>query len=330
MASKHFTGTAALRLCLLLPLVAGCENAGSAHPMKPVTHQPATSQAKDSKLAPQAQSILPRSEITWSYPTTKVGPMQVVVSLPARHAGEKFPVLLAFHGRGEALKGPRRGARGWLDDYRLGRAIDELKKPPLEPELFLGFAHPERLLSMNQSLRTQPYAGLIVVMPYTPDTLGGEDAVLAARTLGAFVTAELLPRIYRETPALGTPESTGIDGVSLGGRAAWAIGLASPEKFGVVGGLQAAFDAEEGESLERYTKAALEKNPRLTLRLLSSEQDYYLASLSAISARLKQAAVPHRFDVVRGTHSYSFNRGPGAYEMLLFHDRALRGHAPTP
>ncbi len=330
MASKHFTGTAALRLCLLLPWVAGCENAGSAHPMKPVTHRPATSQVKDAKHAPQAQPILPRSELTWSYPTTPVGPMQVVVSLPARRAGEKFPVLLAFHGRGEALKGPLRGARGWLDDYWLGRAIDELQKPPLEPELFLGFAHPERLLSMNQSLRTQPYAGLIVVMPYTPDTLSGGDALQAASAFGAFVTGELLERIYRETPALGTPESTGIDGVSLGGRVAWAIGLTSPEKFGVVGGLQAAFEAEESETLARSAKAALLKNPRLTLRLLSSDGDYYLASLSAISARLNQAAVPHRFDVVRGTHGYAFNRGPGAYEMLLFHDRVLRGHSPTP
>jgi hypothetical protein len=29
-----------------------------------------------------------------------------------------------------------------------------------------------------------------------------------------------------------------------------------------------------------------------------------------------------------GTHSYRFNRGPGGLEMLLFHDRALRGLAP--
>jgi hypothetical protein len=28
---------------------------------------------------------------------------------------------------------------------------------------------------------------------------------------------------------------------------------------------------------------------------------------------------------VPGPHDYEFNRGPGAYEMLMFHDRVLRG-----
>jgi hypothetical protein len=38
--------------------------------------------------------------------------------------------------------------------------------------------------------------------------------------------------------------------------------------------------------------------------------------------------VTHTFDTVLGTHSYRFNRGPGAYEMLLYHDRVLRGLPP--
>ena len=33
---------------------------------------------------------------------------------------------------------------------------------------------------------------------------------------------------------------------------------------------------------------------------------------------------------VVNTHSYRFNRGPGAYEMLLYHDRALRGLPALP
>jgi hypothetical protein len=31
--------------------------------------------------------------------------------------------------------------------------------------------------------------------------------------------------------------------------------------------------------------------------------------------------------VVPGPHDYPFNRGPGAIEMLLWHDRVLRGEA---
>ena len=32
--------------------------------------------------------------------------------------------------------------------------------------------------------------------------------------------------------------------------------------------------------------------------------------------------------VVTGPHDYAFNRGPGAIEMLAYHDRVLRGEAP--
>jgi iron(III)-salmochelin esterase len=32
--------------------------------------------------------------------------------------------------------------------------------------------------------------------------------------------------------------------------------------------------------------------------------------------------------VIPGGHDYTFNRGPGGIEMLLWHDRVLRGEAP--
>jgi len=32
--------------------------------------------------------------------------------------------------------------------------------------------------------------------------------------------------------------------------------------------------------------------------------------------------------VVTGPHDYAFNRGPGALEMLAYHDRVLRGADP--
>ena len=58
--------------------------------------------------------------------------MQVVVSVPAHREGEKFPVLITMHGRGEAFKGPAKGARGWMDDYNMGKAIDRLHALPLD------------------------------------------------------------------------------------------------------------------------------------------------------------------------------------------------------
>jgi S-formylglutathione hydrolase FrmB len=73
---------------------------------------------------------------------------------------------------------------------------------------------------------------------------------------------------------------------------------------------------------------AHQKNPALSFRLLTSDGDYFLESTKAISAAMKQAGVPNTLFIARGPHDYPFNRGPAVYEMLLHHDRVLRGLPP--
>ena len=53
------------------------------------------------------------------------------------------------------------------------------------------------------------------------------------------------------------------------------------------------------------------------LRLVTSEEDAFLAAVKAASARMKDDGVPHELLVVPGTHGYDFNRGPGSAELLL-------------
>jgi hypothetical protein len=277
---------------------------------------------------PSASAVpgrLPAEERTLDFPTTGVGRMSVVVAVPERAPDQRFPVLLALHGRGETLKGPARGARGWVDDYALGRAVGRLARPPLAEDDFERFIQPPRLELLNRGLAAHPYAGLIVVCPYLPDVLSADDPFSGAAPLAEFLVDELLPKIYAETPALGTPAATGIDGVSLGGRAALAVGLTRPESFGAVASLQAALDPQNKNQLASRALRAREKNPKLSLRLLTSDGDYYLGALTAIHAGLLRAEVPHDYVVVSGPHSYAFNRGPGALEMLIYHDRVLRG-----
>lgn len=254
--------------------------------------------------------------------------MNAVVVLPERSPDERFPVLVTFHGTGEAHKGPEKGARGWLDDYGMYQAIERLHHPPLTAEDLQGFADPERLAKLNAALAAQPYRGLVIVNSYTPDMLRGDEPFSKVPPLARFVIDELLPRAARETPALGTPQTTGIDGISLGGRAALAIGLRNPEAFAAIGGLQPAFDLDNAVPVATRAAQAHQKNPTLSFHLLTSDGDYFLASTKAISAAMKSAGVPCSLVVAPGPHDYPFNRGPAVYEMLLHHDRVLRGLPP--
>jgi enterochelin esterase-like enzyme len=276
----------------------------------------------------QPQSSLPQSEVTWTYAATAIGPMNAVVVLPERAPDERFPVLVTFHGTGEARKGPEKGARGWIDDYGMYQAIERLHHPPLTAEDLQGFADPDRLAKLNAALAAQPYRGLVIVNSYTPDMLRGDEPFSKVPPLARFVIDELLPRAGRETPALGTPQTTGIDGISLGGRAALAIGLRHPESFAAIGGLQPAFDLENAGAVATRAAAARQKNPGLSFRLLTSDGDYFLGATKAISAAMKSAGVPNSLVIVPGPHDYPFNRGPAVYEMLLHHDRVLRGLPP--
>jgi hypothetical protein len=273
-------------------------------------------------------SKLPQTEVTWTWPVTPVGAMNAVVVVPERAADERFPVLLTFHGMGEARKGPKKGARGWIDDYGLLKAIARLKHPPLTNDDLQGFADPERLAKLNAALEKDPYRGLIVVNSYTPDMLRGDEPFSKIPPLAEFALGELLPRAYRETPALGTAQTTGVDGVSLGGRAAMAIGLRNPEAFASVGGLQPAFDLDNAGAVAQRALVARQKNPALSFRLLTSDGDYFLGSTRAISSAMRQAGVPNTLVVIPGPHDYPFNRGPAVYEMLIHHDRVLRGLPP--
>lgn len=268
-----------------------------------------------------------RTEFTWRWENAVLGhPVEVVVSVPPRQNGQaKFPVLVALHGRGESKKGAHRGARGWLDDYQLSKALDRLGSLPLTRTDFQGFVRSRRLGLVNRGLRERPYAGLILVFPYLPNIMKGEDAFAETPAVAEFIVDTVLPAVRRATPVLGTASSTGIDGVSLGARAAWLVGLSRPGAFGAVGGLQLAIDRKEVPRLVEMAKVARVRNPALQIRLLTSSKDYYLRVNKRLSGALKRAGVAHDFRSALGTHSYRFNRGPGAYGLLLYHDRVLRG-----
>jgi hypothetical protein len=260
--------------------------------------------------------------LEWDMGAQPWGQARVVVVVPNWGASEeRFPVVLALHGRGEAVKPPADGAMGWPRDYALVRAIDRLRAPPLREADYEGFVEPARLAEQNASLSARPFGGVIVVCPWLPDFRPAATGDIAA--YARWVLDALLPRVRRDTPALAAPEATGIDGVSLGGVAALRIGLTCPEAFGAVGAIQPAVDGAQAPEWTALAEAARARRPQMKLRLLTSHDDYFHDSITVVSNAWRSAGVAHDFADVPGPHDYVFNRGPGAIELLLWHDRAL-------
>lgn len=261
--------------------------------------------------------------VLWDFPRSPVGPLRAVVMLPARATvGERLPLLVALHGWGETLRGVERGAYGWPRDYELGASDHELRRASLRREAFLGQLDEARYQQLRRDLAARPYQGLVVVAPFTPDVLS-PDAGALQQGYDRWVVETLVARARRELPVRGERTATGIDGVSLGGLHALEIGLAHPEVFGVVGALQPAVRGRIDRVLARYAPSPT--RPAQRVRLVTSRGDVYRRDVAALDEALRARGVDHDLRVLAGPHDYVFNRGVGGVEMLLFHDRALRG-----
>lgn len=249
------------------------------------------------------------------------GSERVVVLVPRRMG--VFPVLVALHGRGEAVRGAEAGAYGWVNDYLVGHALAALHRGRLTEGDLLRQVAPARLTELNEGLARAPFRGVILVCPHAPDVPGaGRDG--ATERYGAWIADRLLPRLRGAFPV---GEGVGIDGVSMGGRMALRIGLGRPQQFAAVGSLQAAIRGEDAAGLVALAKAYREGRPGGKIRLVTSDGDYFREALGQAHQALTQAGVTHEFFEAVGPHNYQFNQGPGAIEMLLWHDRALRGAA---
>jgi hypothetical protein len=259
----------------------------------------------------------------WDLGPQPWGAGRAVIVVPTwGEPGARFPVLVALHGRGEALKPPAEGARGWANDYALLHAIDRLRAPPLTEADYAGFADRSRMVETNGSLARQPLGGLVVACPWLPDLAPSRASDVEA--YARFILDVLLPRVRSETPAYSSPEATGIDGVSLGGAVALRIGLTFPEAFGAAGGIQPAVSESQTAEWTALARTARARRPGLKLRLLTSHDDYFHDAIVGVSRAWTVAGIGHDFAEVVGPHDYSFNRGPGSIELLMWHDRALR------
>lgn len=241
---------------------------------------------------------------------------------PPAKQGEQLPIVIAFHGKGESVLGPARGYAAWMDRYGLGNAYNALLGAPLTAAAFGGLVREKELDGLNAELKAHAFRGVLAVGVYTPDLLSERDPEVV-ESYASWVADVLVPHIQKTLPVASTvPRQVGVDGVSLGGMVALEVGLRHPQVFGAVGSMQPAIRGRE------VAIATLAASARATehqqIRLLSSDNDPLLPVTRTLSSELRKRHVAHQLLVTPGGHDYAFNRGPGAVELLHFHDRALR------
>jgi hypothetical protein len=236
-----------------------------------------------------------------------------------------LPTIVALHGRGESGHGLDAGAHGWETLYELARMPERLHAPPITSDDVKGFLDDARLAAINRSLAKAAYEGLCVACPYTPNLGLPDDGEV--QPFARFVVNQLLPKASSLTGAPRKRDNTGIDGVSMGGRLAMLVGFTHPDAFASIGAMQPQINVAEAPMFAELARKAHEKHP-FAFRLVSSDGDPFLDSVRALDKELTRVGVPHETIVTAGPHDYIWNKGPGGCEMLLFHERVLRGLDP--
>jgi dienelactone hydrolase len=242
--------------------------------------------------------------------------------IPRPHA-ERWPIVVTFSGMAESREGPGSGYLAWPTKYGLSQAMAALLSPPLTAAAFGGLVRVGHLTALNDELRQRAFHGVFAVGVYTPDLLAAEQREARTQKFADWVADVLIPRVRDVFPVTSAgPDQVGVDGVSLGGAVALEVGCRRPESFSAVGSLQPAIRGRERELAERCASALARH--AFSLRLASSDDDPLLPVTRKLSDELRKRRVPHSLVVTPGGHDYAFNRGPGAIELLRFHDRALR------
>jgi hypothetical protein len=237
---------------------------------------------------------------------------------------ERVPLLVLLHGLGETGD-PTLGVYAWVERYGLGTAYARLRRPPVARATRAGNLWSDaRLAEINATLAAQPFRGMAVACPYTPNVARLPNPEAALDAYAAWIADTVIPRARKEAPVIPDAAHTALDGVSLGGYVGVEVFLRRPEAFAAWGGVQSAVNAVRIVSYADRLAAALGKAPRTSIHLETSEADPFREVNTALAALLKKRGVPNDFVVLPGQHDQVFLREAGTLEMLLWHDRRLR------
>lgn len=235
---------------------------------------------------------------------------------------ERVPLLVLLHGLGETHD-ERMGAYAWVERYGLGGAYDRLCQPPVVPLEKLG-RHwtQEELDAVNAKLRAQPFRGLAIACPFTPNVYKLGQGALAG--YADWLTSEVIPRARREAPVYTDAARTALDGCSLGGYVGIEVFLRKPEQFGAWGMLQGAIGKFRVTDYAKRLKDVVDRLGKRHIHLETSTGDAFREVNEQLSRALTKVGVDHELIVPRGPHNQPFLRDSGTLRMLHWYDRLPR------
>jgi iron(III)-salmochelin esterase len=245
----------------------------------------------------------------------------MLVPKPAR----KTPLVCALHGLGETGH-PRTGAWAWVERYGLGTSYDRLCEPPIrrvDPKV--RYWTDERLVEVNALLEREPFQGIAVVCPYTPNVRKASQGRSKALDLYAdWLVTEVLPRARKEADVFDDPAHTSLDGCSLGGYVGIEVLLRKPDHFGAWGTVQGAFGGGRAVHYAERLADLQAQHGKRRIHVETSTDDTFRDDNEALARELTKRGVDHDFTMPPGPHNQPFLRDSGTVEMLLWHDRLPR------
>jgi len=242
---------------------------------------------------------------------------------------EKVPLLVLLHGLGETWD-QGVGAFAWVERYGLGNAYARLRRPPVTRTSRLASLLPDaRLVELNASLAAQPFRGLAIACPYTPNVVKQPDPAAALDAYAGWIADVVVPRAHKEAPVFTDAAHTSLDGVSLGGYLGLEVFVRRPDAFGALGVVQAAMSPLKvpvyAEKIAAIHAAAIKAGkPPPTFHIETTHSDPMHDLNLAFSNDLTRRGVANDFVVLPGSHDQTFLREAGSMEMLLWHDRRPR------
>jgi pimeloyl-ACP methyl ester carboxylesterase len=249
---------------------------------------------------------------------------QALILVPAHGPpGRRYPALLLLHGRGE-VGDARAGMHAWRTRYGLADSYAQLRRPPLalDPER-AAFMQAAQLEALNTQLAKQPFAGLVLICPVTPNPHTSPAREQLLDDYADWIERALLPHVASVAPVAHTT-SLGVDGCSMGGYVAAELCIRKPHLFKTFGVVQPAL----GEfRVSRFAErlAVLAAQPGFAgIHLQTSSEDPYRGATEAFSRELTRLQTPHDLEVLPGPHTQAWLRAAGTLTMLAWHERRLR------